>query len=686
MGAGLRRAGRAGGSAGAAPEHPSRRPDRGPRRPPRRAAAAGRDRAARLSRLVLPVAHATTRTSATTPSTRSASRYRCSSRAGSRRESWFKPELLKLPLATVRQWMDGRPALRLYRFAIEDLYRQQEHVLDEEGERLLSLRQPPRRPRPTRPTRRSPPPTSRFPTLRLSTGEEVVSQLRPVPRAPRHAAASRRPRAPPSPRFYETYERSLNTYAALYNGVCQRDWFQARRARLRHHAGSRAPRQQHPDRGRREPDRDDPRRRRAAAALPPPAHARASGLGRRTTSTTPASRSSTLDRRYRYDEACCDWIDRRRWRRSAPTTSSACAHGFAGRWIDVYENEGKRSGAYSARVYGVHPYMLLNYNDTLDDVFTLAHEMGHSMHTMLSHETQPFVYASYTIFVAEVASTLSEALLLEPCSPARSDPRERVVLLQHAIDNIAGTFYTQVLFADYELEAHRAGERGQPITAETLTELYFALLQRLLRRRDRPRRALPHHLGAHPALLQVPYYVYQYATCFAAVGADLPGVAAGHRRGRAPGGGAALPRALARRGQRLPDRPAAGGGGRPDAPRAGRGGGRRARSPRRAARERDRRPVEDRARILMPAPVDAHRRPDSAVASAARRRGREQARQGACGALGQGEQGQPATGPMAAGAASEPDDNRALGPATAAPVSDPARVGASADALRRPAG
>src|SRR6185295_4829898 len=127
--------------------------------------------------------------------------------------------------------------------------------------------------------------------------------------------------------------------------------------------------------------------------------------------------------------------------------------GFDGGWIDVYENDGKRSGAYSAPVYGTHPYMLLNYTDTLDDVFTLAHERGHSMHTILSHETQPFVYSSYTIFVAEVPSTLSEALLLEFMLARSTDPAERIVLLQHAIDNITGTFFTQVMFADYELRA-----------------------------------------------------------------------------------------------------------------------------------------------------------------------------------------------------------------------------------------
>ena len=150
---------------------------------------------------------------------------------------------------------------------------------------------------------------------------------------------------------------------------------------------------------------------------------------------------------------------------------------FEGRWIDVYENPGKRSGAYSAPVYGVHPYMLLNYNDTLDSVFTLAHEMGHSMHTMLSEAHQPFVYSDYTIFVAEVPSTLSEMLFFDHMLSRTTDQRERIVLLQHAIDDIVGTFYRQCLFADYELQAHRLAEQGEPITAEALSRIYFDLFK-----------------------------------------------------------------------------------------------------------------------------------------------------------------------------------------------------------------
>ena len=159
--------------------------------------------------------------------------------------------------------------------------------------------------------------------------------------------------------------------------------------------------------------------------------------------------------------------------------------------------------------------MLLNHNDTLDAVFTLAHEVGHSMHTLLSHAHQPFVYSDYTIFIAEVPSTLSEALFLEYMLAHAKSERERIVLLQHAIDGIVGTFYTQVLFADYELQAHRLVEAGQPVTADGLSEIFFNLFKTYhgdaIDYDDQSRvtwARIPHFYST-------PYYVYQYATCFA---------------------------------------------------------------------------------------------------------------------------------------------------------------------------
>ena len=236
------------------------------------------------------------------------------------------------------------------------------------------------------------------------------------------------------------------------------------------------------------------------------------------------------DEQYSYDDVQ-DWIVEA----MAPLGAAYQARvraAFAGRWIDVYENQGKRSGAYSAPVYGAHPYMLMNYNDTLDAMFTLAHELGHSMHTLLSHETQPFIYAEYTIFVAEVPSTLAEALLLDYMLERAKTRDERVVLLQHAIDGIVGTFYNQVLFADFELQAHRLVESDQPVTADALNALYATLLEEywgdVLTKDARAKTTW----ARIPHIFQSPYYVYQYATCFASTAELMEGIRSGNQEER----------------------------------------------------------------------------------------------------------------------------------------------------------
>jgi oligoendopeptidase F len=427
----------------------------------------------------------------------------------SQAESWFNPELLTIPLETVRQWMEQSEELRVYRFAIENLYRQQEHVLDEAGEKLMSLA-----------SRLAAAPNdaywalstadARFPTITLSSGEQVTVSYGQY----RALLATQRNQADREAAFmalHETYRSTLNTYATLYNGVCQRDWFQAR---ARGYAST-LEAALHGDniptsvvenliettRAGVEPLRRYHRLRRKA-------------LGVSSYQVYDFSIPLvTFDKKYQYEEVL-DWIVAA-VAPLGPEYQARMREGFTGRWIDVYENEGKRSGAYSAPVYGTHPYMLLNYTDTLDDVFTLAHEMGHSMHTILSHQTQPFVYSSYTIFVAEVPSTLSEALLLEYMLERSTDPAERIVLLQHAIDNITGTFFTQVMFADYELRAHRLAERDQPITSEILTETYTALLKDYYGDAVDLNPLTGITWARIPHFFNSPYYVYQYATCFA---------------------------------------------------------------------------------------------------------------------------------------------------------------------------
>ena len=426
----------------------------------------------------------------------------------SQASAWFNPELLKIPLATVQQWMAASQDLALYRFAVEDLYRQQEHVLDDKGEHLLSLA-----------SRLATTPNDAYsalstadmknPAVRLSTGEVTLTygQYRAILATNRNQAD----RAAAFETFHALYDANVNTYASLYNAVLQRDWYFARARGYKTTLDAAL-------HGNNIPPAVVTNLIETTKAGTEPLR-RYHRLRKRVLGLDAYHAYDTMiplvdfDRQYKYEDVL-DWLvasvaplgaDYQRKMKDA----------LAGGWIDVYENPGKRSGAYSAPVYGVHPYMLLNYNDTLDAVFTLAHEMGHSMHTLLSHQHQPFVYAGYTIFVAEVPSTLSEAFFLDFMLARATDERERIVLLQHAIDGIVSTFFTQVMFADYELQAHRLAEDGKPITADVLGEIYFGLMK-------------AYHGDAYdydeisritwariPHFFSTPYYVYQYATCFA---------------------------------------------------------------------------------------------------------------------------------------------------------------------------
>lgn len=188
--------------------------------------------------------------------------------------------------------------------------------------------------------------------------------------------------------------------------------------------------------------------------------------------------------------------------------------GFANGWIDVYENEGKRSGAYSAGAR-VHPYVLLNFKGTLDDVFTLVHEMGHSIHSYLSNKTQPTAYQDYVIFVAEVASTCNEALLMEHLLSVTTDKKERAYLINHFLEQFRGTLYRQTMFAEFELAANEMTQRGEGTTAEALCAMYKKLNEQYFG----PEMNVDEEISLEWARIPhfyYDYYVYQYATGYAA--------------------------------------------------------------------------------------------------------------------------------------------------------------------------
>lgn len=188
--------------------------------------------------------------------------------------------------------------------------------------------------------------------------------------------------------------------------------------------------------------------------------------------------------------------------------------GFDNRWIDVYENVGKCSGAYSAGLRK-HPYVLLNYSGTLDSMFTLAHEMGHAIHSYLSNKHQPVAYSNYSIFVAEVASTCNEALLMQHLLKTTEDKKRRAYLINYFLEQFRTTLYRQTMFAEFELEINRRNERGESLTAESLNALYHELNHQYFgddividKEIDLEWARIPH--------FYYDYYVYQYATGYSA--------------------------------------------------------------------------------------------------------------------------------------------------------------------------
>lgn len=424
--------------------------------------------------------------------------------------SWISPKILEIPKEVMEKWIDENEELKEHRFNLMELYRLRTHVLDKDKEKLLSH-------------------FSQYMgavndiydelstsdiiwnEVELSTGEKVQVTNGMYSKI-LEGNKNQDDRRKAFEALYGSYNINKNTYSAIYKGILQRDV-----------AGMKAKNFVST----------------VEKALEPnniPVKVYENLINSAKENSEPLKRYikfrkdylklnsyhyydnqvklADYTREFSYEEA--KDIVLKSVKPLGADYEKNLEKALGEGWLDVYETPNKRSGAYSLNIYDVHPYMLLNYNGTMDSVFTLAHELGHTLHSMYSTEYQPYATNDYTIFVAEVASTFNERLLLDHMLKNTENCEERTALIEEAIGNIMGTYYLQALFAAYEYEAHKLAEEGNPVTPDILSEIMTKLfaeyfgeelvmdeLQKIIWAR------IPHFFNS-------PYYVYQYATSFAA--------------------------------------------------------------------------------------------------------------------------------------------------------------------------
>ncbi len=423
--------------------------------------------------------------------------------------SFVSPEILACPPETIEEFMKSEPKLELYRIEIKEIQRLRAHTLSAEMEKVVAMTQ-----------EMSNTPTEvysaftnvdmTFPSIKDEKGEEaVLTNGRFVPFL---MSADRRVRMDAFKTYYAEFKKYLNTIAAAYNGEVKQHIF---RSRIRKYESN------------------------LEAAV------NANNVSPKVYENLVNTVNANLDKLHAYvslRKKCLgveelhmydiytpmipDAAKVVKYEEAQKTICEALAvlgedyvallkEGFNNRWIDVYENKGKRGGAYSAGAYGTHPYMLLNYNDTFDDMFTTAHEMGHSMHTYYSNQAQPYIYSQYRIFVAEVASTCNEILLLEYLLKNCTDKKEKAYLLNHYLDSFKGTVFRQTQFAEFEKATNEMVEAGESLNAENLSKLYKEINERYYGPDMISDDEIAYEWARIPHFYYN-FYVYQYATSFCA--------------------------------------------------------------------------------------------------------------------------------------------------------------------------
>ena len=423
--------------------------------------------------------------------------------------SFMRPEIMAIPPATLAAWMD-LPVLAPYRLVLERLVRTRPHVLSEPEEKLLAM-QGTFAGTAAKVFRQLTDADLKFGTVTTGSGERVELSNAAFTTLLHDTAPEVRRTA--FHRFYEQYEAHANTLAATLSGSNERDVYAAR---VRHHPTAVAAALFHDN----VPIAVYDQLVAAVRGALPAVH-RYYDLRRRVLGLDEIHHYDCyvplvpqLEQRHTWDEAVGLVIES-----LTPLGPEYCRRlegGLRGRWCDRYPNAGKQSGAFSSGTYDSDPYILMNFQpEVIEHVFTLAHEAGHSMHTRLSAEAQPYQYSSYTIFVAEVASTFNEQLLTRLLLSRAASPQERAAILAREIDSIRATIVRQTMFAEFERQSHASAEAGEPLTLERIRSIYRGLLDAYFG----PRFAVDRELELE--CLRIPhfynaFYVYKYATGLAA--------------------------------------------------------------------------------------------------------------------------------------------------------------------------
>ena len=419
------------------------------------------------------------------------------------------PELLTMTREQVKEYEETEPELAVYAHYFDELFRQKEHILSEKEERLLAM---------------SADLSSasnniftmlnnadiKFPHIRDENGQEVELTKGRYGRF--MESRDRRVRQEAYEGLYSTYKGLSNTLAATLSSSVKRDIFYARARNYPSalHAAL--------DQDNVPVDVYDQLIKSVHGHLD--SMYRYMKIRKKMLQVDPLYMYDIyvplvreFDMKVPYEEA--KEITLKGLKPLGDEYLSVLRQGYERRWIDVYENQGKTSGAYSWGTYNTHPYVLMNYDDKLDDLFTLAHEMGHSLHSYYSNQTQPYVYSSYSIFVAEVASTVNESLLIDHLLKNTNDPQEKMYLLNHYLEQFRGTVFRQTMFAEFEKLTHERVEAGDALTPEAMGEMYRELNSKYYG----PDVVMDDNICVEWARIPHFYsafYVYKYATGFSA--------------------------------------------------------------------------------------------------------------------------------------------------------------------------